>query len=164
MSLALFSSCKEEKKSDDIIVEKVVDKVQQGTEKMANESHNGNVQWIGGQSYSYTIKRESSQSLPKVMNHDVEYYDNYITLTVRRSDGTVFFEKKFSKSNFSPVLPEDFNESGVMLGMTYHKTEGNDLYFLVSVGSPDENIEEFYYVLLELNNFGNTSAKKYVSQ
>ena len=58
------------------------------------------------------------------------------------------------------MLPQQFKEHGVLLGMNLDKAEGNSLRFIVSVGSPDDSNEEFYYVVMRLNNFGATSAER----
>lgn len=155
------SSCKEKQQTEDIIVDKVVAKPQSGPERMAESENNGSVTWVGGAHYTYTAKRTTSDSLAVVENHGKKYHDNKVHLAVYRADGTVFFQKTFTKENFAPVLPAQFKDHGVLLGMNLDKAEGNQLHFVVSVGSPDENNEEFYYVGMTLDNFGNTSAEKY---
>lgn len=158
----LFVACKKENKAtEDIIVDKVVEKPQNTPQRMEPDERKGTVKWVGGAQYSYDIKREADDSLAMVENHGVKYHDNNIHLTVYRSDGTVFFKKTFSKANFSPVLPKQFQDHGVLLGMNLDKADGNNLRFIVSVGSPDDSNEEFYYVVMKLNNFGATSAEKY---
>lgn len=158
---ACLSSCKEKNKTDDIIVDKVVAKPQNGPESMSSSEQNGSVKWIDGNEYAYTITRAASDSLPEVENHGRKYHDNKIKLVVSRPDGTVFFQKVFSKSNFEPMLPAQFKETGVLLGMKLDKAEGNRLNFVVSFGSPDENNEEFFLVKMTLDNFGHTAADKY---
>lgn len=161
MSLA-FSSCKKEKGTEkDIIVEKIIEKPQDTPQRMETDERNGSVKWIGGAEYTYNIVREASDSLAIVENHGVKYHDNVIRLTVYRTDGSVFFRKTFSKANFAPALPEQFNENGVLLSMNLDKAAGNNLRFVVSVGSPDDSNEEFYYVTMNLSNFGATSTEKW---
>ncbi len=156
-----LAACKKEKKVDeDIIVEKIVEKPQNTPQRMSKDERNGSVKWIGEANYTYNITREVNDSLAMVENHGVKYHDNVIHLTVYRADGTTFFKKTFSKTNFAPVLPKQFKEHGVLLGMTLDKVDGNNLRFIVSVGSPDDSNEEFYYVTMILNNFGGTSAEK----
>ena len=159
-SLSLVS-CKSEKKTDDIIVDKIVEKPQTGPQRMSNDETNGSVTWISGAEYSYTILRQASDSLDVIENHEKKYYDNTVKLVVRRADGTVFFQKKFSKTNFSNVLPENVSKSGVLLGMKFVEAVGNELHFVVGVGSPDETYEEFYYVQMTLDNFGGTRAEEF---
>lgn len=154
-------SCKKKEQQEDIIVEKVIEKPQEGPKSMAADEQSGSANWISGAEYIYIIKRAAKQELPVVTNHDVQYYDNAIQLTVKRGDGSVFFEKSFTKANFSPVLPKESKENGVLLGMSFDKVDGNELIFIVSVGSPDETNEEFYYARMALNNLGSTRAMKY---
>ena len=159
--LLLVSCGKKKEQTEDIIVEKVVEKPQDSTTKMSDLKLDGKASWINGAEYSYELYRSSTDSLPKVTNHDVEYQDNQVKLVVRRNDGSVFFQKTFTKSNFANVLPESFRKNGVLLGINFDKTDGNDMLFVASVGSPDETLEEFYYVQLVLNNFGATRAEEY---
>lgn len=156
-----LSSCKDKNKTDDIIVDKIVAKPQTGAESMASSEQNGSVKWIDGHQYAYTITCHADDSLAVVENHGKKYHGNRITLVVSRPDGSEFFRKSFTKSNFEPMLPEQFKNNGVLLGMKLDKAEGNILNFVVSVGSPDENLEEFYLVKMTLDNFGHTAADHY---
>lgn len=128
---------------------------------MEQTKNSGSVKWIGGAEYSYTITRNSKDSLGVIENNGVKYYDNSISLVVRRVDGTVFFQKTFTKANFAPVLPKMFKESGILLGMSLQEAVNNELHFVVSIGSPDESNEETFYVLMPLDNFGATRAEEY---
>ncbi len=160
--LTSLTACKSEKKAEeDIIVEKVIAKPQTTTESMTRDERAGDVTWVGGAQYHYTIVREADSELDVVENHGKKYHDNSVTLTVTRPDGSEFFKKTFTKANFAPVLPEASMKNGVMLGMVLEKASGNNLRFVVSVGSPDESYEDFYYVIMNLNNFGSTSAERY---
>lgn len=161
IALAIVSSCKKKDQGNDIIVDRVIEKPQEEAVSMSDDVRSGSVAWVNGSEYSYTITRKTDSELPTVNNHGTVYKDNSITLVVKRADGSVFFEKKFTKDNFAPALPKDFKENGVLLGMNLSKAEGNNLCFAVSVGSPDENNEEFYYVQMTLNNFGQTSCSEY---
>ncbi|MDO4931363.1 MAG: DUF4738 domain-containing protein [Prevotellaceae bacterium] len=163
LAATALTSCKSEKKAEeDIIVERIVEKPQsKKAERMEGDERNGSTKWIGGAEYTFNIIRQPNDSLPKVENHGRTYHDNSIRLTVHRSDGTVFFQKTFTKDNFAPVLPSQFKEHGVLLGMNFEKAEGNNLRFIVSVGSPDDSNEEFTYAVMNLNNYGATSAEKW---
>lgn len=156
-----FSACKQEKKTEDIIVEKVIEKPHDAPVSMEGMQNHGTVKWIGGATYTYTIERSSIDSLGLVENNGVKYHDNAIRLTVKRSDGTEFFKKTFTKANFAPALTKQFKDTGILLGMNLDEAEGNELKFVVCIGSPDESNDELYYVLMKLNNFGGTSAEPY---
>lgn len=163
LALVMLSvtSCKKEKKTDDIIVEKIVEKPQAEPETMGHDDRSGSVKWVMGGEYSYKIVRNANKELNIVENHGVQYYDNEITLTVKRSDGSTFFEKKFTKSNFAPGLTKQMREHGVLLGMSLERADGNFLRFVVAVGSPDESNDEFYYVVMKLSNMAQTSCEAY---
>lgn len=162
MAATVLASCKGKKDNgDDIIVEKVVKKPQTAPESMERDERNGSVKWISGAQYTYNIVRRTNDSLAIVENHGRKYHGNEIELKVFRTDGSVFFKKTFTKANFAPALPEQFKDNGVLLGMNFEKAEGNDLRFIVSVGSPDDSNEEFYYVIMKLSNYGATSLDKY---
>ncbi len=160
LALICIVSCKKKEQEEDIIVEKVIEKPQEGPESMPEDKQTGSVSWISNSEYSYAITRKADKELPIVKNHDKEYYDNSVDVVITRADGSKFFEKKFSKTNFAPALPKEFKENGVLLGISFEKAEGNYLMFVVSVGSPDETNEEFYYARLKISNLAVTSAEK----
>ena len=160
LALVCIVSCKKKEQEEDIIVEKVIEKPQEGPENMPEDKQTGSVSWISNSEYSYAITRKADKELPIVKNHDKEYYDNSVDVVITRADGSKFFEKKFSKTNFAPALPKEFKENGVLLGISFEKAEGNYLMFVVSVGSPDETNEEFYYARLKISNLAVTSAEK----
>lgn len=158
----ILSACGGKKQTDEIIIERdAVEEHHPGVLGMPANPQERSIEWIGDAKYHYSIVRSQDKSLPHVTNHDQEYYDNSIMLVVKRSDGSVFFEKKFTKKDFERVLPDMFRENGVLLGMNFEKVDGNNLRFVVSVGSPDENNEEFYLIMLTLNNQGRTSTETY---
>lgn len=160
--LALLPSCKESKpQTEEIVVDKVVDKPHNEVQSMSDENINGDVEWIGGGSYKYSVSRRMSESLPKVKNHDFTYYDNTVQLTIRRSDGSVFYDRTFSKKDFQSILPTQFKENGVLLGMNFEEASGNVLKFVVSVGSPDDSYDEYFHILMTVNNFGSISTSVY---
>lgn len=159
--LTVVCSCKEKKEPEEIVVDKVIDKPRTDTEVMQDETMTGEVTWIGGGNYSYSISRTSDESLPKVTNHDIPYYDNSIQLVVKRADGSVFFDKSFTKQSFGETLPEQFRKDGVLLGMNFEEVSGNVLKFVVSIGSPDDSYDEYYHILVTVNNYGSTSYGVY---
>lgn len=162
LCMLLLVSCGGNKRTDDIIVERdQVEEHHPGVIGMASNTQSDSVDWVSDSKYTYVITRAKDTSLPKVKNHDQDYYDNTIALVIKRGDGSVYFEKKFNKKNFESVVPKSFYESGVLLGMNFYKAEGNYLKFVASIGSPDENNEEFYLILLTIDNLGNTKCEAY---
>ncbi len=158
----LIVGCGGKKQGDEIIVERdVVEAHKSEVIGMPENKQSDQVKWVSATPYTYTITRTKDETLPKVTNHDQEYYDNSINLVIERSDSTVYFQKKFTKKDFDSVLPKAFRENGVLLGMNMVKADGNSLQFVVSVGSPDENNEEFYLLRMKLDNFGKTKIETY---
>lgn len=163
MAAAVVVSCKggDEKKVDNIIVEKVVQKPKKDPQRMNNDDITDRFSWVDNKEYSYKIQRRSSDSLSIVENAGLKYYDNTVELSVIRSDGSVFFNKTFSKKNFAPGMPEKYQEHGVLLGMNFFKVEGGQLQFVVGVGSPDESLEDLFNVMLIVDSQGSTSIAEY---
>lgn len=159
--LFCLASCKEKKAQEEIVVDKVIDKPQTETLRMSDENINGEFTWIGGGKYTYSVLRQANESLSKVDNHDTEYYDNEVHLVVKRADGSAFYDKTFTKKNFNETLPAQFRESGVLLGMNFEEVAGNELKFVVSVGSPDDSYDEYFHVLVKVSNYGTTSYSVY---
>lgn len=156
-----LSSCKEKKDSEEIVVEKIVEKPQTNAIAMPGKTSEGNVNWVNGAQYTYTISQNSDPELAEVENNGETYKDNSATLTIKRTDGTVFYTNTFAKSSFTGLLSKDMIEHGVFLGMAFDHGDADNLYFVVSIGSPDENSEEFTLVQLILNRMGSTSVANY---
>ena len=158
----LFSCTKKKEQSEDIVVEKVVAKPQKTISNMPKDHLEGNITW-GGIKYIYKINRTVNETLPTVTNHNIKYHDNEITVNILRVDGSEFFKKTYTKSNFTNVLPTISNKTGVLLGINFLKVENNNLHFIVSVGAPDDNYEEFYYTQLVIDNTGATHLEEYTA-
>lgn len=157
---AAVVSCKggDDKKVDNIIVNKVVQKPKSGPQRMESKDIDDTIRWVDDNLYRYKISRHSSDSLAIVENAGQKYYDNKVSLTILRPDGSVFFNKTFTKKNFSSNIPEKYNAHGVLLGINLSKAEGGQLQFIVGVGSPDESLEDFYHVMLVVDTKGATSV------
>ena len=88
------------------------------------------------------------------------YYDNTISLRVVRADGSVFFSRKFHKSDFKSYVDDTYYKDGALLGVAFVKAEGNQLTFGASVGSPDPASDEYVTLIVKVDNFGNYSVTK----
>lgn len=155
-----LSSCKNKQQDDDIMVEKIIDKPQSKATSMATKTSEGTATWAGSK-YAYTIRRGADTSLDDVENHDSLFHDNRIELTITRSDGSQFFSQTFTKNSFSGLLRKDAKETGVFLSMAYDKSDSNHLYFVASIGSPDESYDDFTLVQLIIDRQGVTSVAAY---
>lgn len=161
VSTTLMSSCKEKKDSDEIVVEKIVEKPQNDATGMPSKTDEGNVQWVNNAQYKYVLQRNVDTELPEVVNNGETYKDNSVTLTVNRSDGTVFYTNTFAKSSFTGLLSNDMKAHGVLLSIAYDHCDADNMYFVASIGSPDETNEDFTLIQLILNRMGTTSVATY---
>ncbi len=155
-----LTSCKNKKQDEDIMIEKIIDKPQSKATSMASKTTSGTAAWAGSK-YEFTIRRGADTSLDDVENHDSLFHDNRIELTITRTDGSQFFSQTFTKSSFSGLLNRDTKESGVLLSMAYDKSDSNHLYFVASIGSPDEAYDDFTLVQLIIDRQGSTSVSTY---
>ena len=163
-TLALLSlvSCGKKEETKDIIIEPTVQEAPKsvGTQQMEEMDFEQVVQWIGAD-YKVFVHRAADESLPKATDETgVKYYDNKINIRIVRSDGSEFFNRTFSKSDFSAQLDDKTRKSGALLGLMFSKTEGNDIIFEGSVGSPDQVSEDFIPVVVKLNRMGSLSRSR----
>lgn len=107
MSVAVVS-CGEKKQTTNIIAHKPVKKAPAAPVKMQNSDYEDVVSWIGS-SYKVKINRKADTSLPLIVDDSGnKYYDNVIEVGITRPDGTEFFSRKFSKSDFSSYLDDEY--------------------------------------------------------
>lgn len=153
-------SCGEKKPANDIIARKSEKKAPSAPARMQDYSHKETVDWLG-KTYSVEIKRNVDAELPMIVDDSgSKYYDNKITVTVSRSDGSVFFDRSFSKADFSSCLTEGYMKKSALLGIVLDKAEGDNLCFAASVGSPDVLSDEYMPLVMTLSRMGNINIKK----
>lgn len=104
MSLGVVVACKEKPRTTDIIVKKPAPKPKKGVQKMDEYRQVRDVEWLGG-TYKVMAERKPDTSLPQAVDEQGNrYYDNRITLTISRPDGTAFFSRTFSKTDLQNML------------------------------------------------------------
>lgn len=164
MAAAFMMSCEKEKKStvhNNIIVppreEKVVDTL---VHKMNTTENVEVVKWLGN-SYKVAVRRHTSDSLSVVTdNNGKRYRNNIIKMKITRADGSVFFEKNFTKSLFDSYVDEAYLSKNVILGLVFNDADASGLHFLGSVGSPDELSEEYIPFIVTISRMGDVSVEK----
>ena len=96
--------------------------------------HDENSVTWNGHTYQYTLDRAADKSLPTVKNElGQPYYDNSITLNVKR-DGEVFFARKFTKEAFADFLSDDYKANASLLGLAFDRAADDGLHFGAMVG------------------------------
>jgi hypothetical protein len=155
-----FTSCNKKPQTNDIIATKPVEQKPTGPQKMADNNQSRDVKWIGA-NYKIVVQRHAVTDLPLVQDEsERKYYDNKIDLKILRSDGTEFFSRTFTKSNFNDCLDEDYKKNGALLGIVFDRVDGDKLVFAASVGSPDITSDEYLPMIVTLSKSGSVSIKK----
>jgi len=157
--MMLAPSCKEKKQSNDIIATKYVPKKLQGPISMPVDVRTNDVAWMG-KNYHVSITRMAVDSLPMVKD-DIgqQYVDNKITLSIMRSDSTLFMKKVFTKASFASYLDENYRKKAVLGSMIFNEVDGSELEFAVTVSLPDSE-DEFIPLQLTVNSQGGISIER----
>ena len=153
----VLGACGNKKKSEDIITQRVVKAAPQGPIRMPENTDQRDVNWIG-KTYHITIHRLPADTLSLVKDDTgQQYVDNVFTLTVSRQDGSVFFTRKFVKTDFARLVGDDFRRTGILEGFVFDKANGDWLEFGASVGRPQT--DEYMPLVVRLSRMGDVDMK-----
>ena len=153
----VLGACGNKKKSEDIITQRVVKAAPQGPIRMPENNDQRDVNWIG-KTYHITIHRVPADTLSMVKDDTgQQYVDNVFTLTVSRQDGSVFFTRKFVKTDFARLVGDDFRRTGILEGFVFDKANGDWLEFGASVGRPQT--DEYIPLVVRLSRMGDVDMK-----
>lgn len=134
-------SCKEKKKSEDIIVAKYVKEQPKGAIRLPADLRRTDVEWQGCV-YTVVTSRVAADSLSVLKDETgQEYVDNYVSVIVSRSDSTIFWKKKFTKESFSAYIDDDFRKNSYLENIIFHSVENNCLKFGVAISRPGSEDE-----------------------
>lgn len=159
--VAMFGvSCQEKPKSTNIIVHKQPKTTKSATtQAMSDYTSSCNIDWLGS-TYKVCVERKADKQLPHIVDEQGnKYYDNRISVRIQRSDGSVFFERVFQKSDFTPYVSEAFAK-GALLGVVFDKVDGESLRFAASVGSPDRMSDEYEPLVVKVSRLGAVNIAK----
>lgn len=153
-------SCGEKKQNNDIIAPKPVEKKAALPTKMQGFNNEETVDWLGKR-YVVKTSRQADTSMP-MFSDDAgnKCYENKITVTVVRPDGTEFFSRTFTKSDFASYVDADYLKRSTMLGFAVYSVEGDNVVFSASVGSPDVLSDDFVPLVVTLSRMGGLTIKK----
>lgn len=157
--LAAATGCKKEKDQQVIIIKKPKVVKAEKPQRMGNLERSTAVTWMGGR-YTVEIKRTAVDSLPLATDGVTRYYDNSITVSIVRADGSTFFTHKFLKSDFKNYVDASYYNNGALLGIAFEKAQGKLLFLGTSVGSPDRASDEYVPLIVKVDNFGNYTIEK----
>lgn len=155
-----LQSCKEKKQSNVIITTKPVEEKKLPTQKVGDYEMETPVDWVGS-TYQVVVERKADESLPLADDgQGNKYFDNRISVRVVRKDGSEFFNRTFTKEDFSAYVDALYKKNSALLGIVLDKAEGDYLVFAASVGSPDKMSDEYVPLVLKISRFGDVSVSK----
>lgn len=155
-----LQSCKEKKQSDVIITTKPVEEKKLPTQKVGDYEMETPVDWVGS-TYQVVVERKADESLPLADDgQGNKYFDNRISVRVVRKDGSEFFNRTFTKEDFSAYVDALYKKNSALLGIVLDKAEGDYLVFAASVGSPDKMSDEYVPLVLKISRYGDVSVSK----
>ena len=154
----VLTACGEKKKSENIIAPRVEKVKPKAPIQMPEFDREIPVDWIG-KTYLVGISRRPSDSLSMVKDETgQQFVDNIFTLTVKRKDGSVFFNRTFTKQSLSTYLDDDYRRTGIFEGLVFDKADGDWLVFGASVGHPQT--DEYIPLVIRLSRMGNLVIKR----
>lgn len=160
LSALLITACSDKKESSVIITHKHVVKPSNKVLSMGDFEQKREVEWLGA-TYTVDVSFKSDPSLPKVKEDNQLYYDSRITVVVKRKDGSEFFRRQFTKSDFASYVSDYYVDNGALTGIVFDKVEDGKLVFAASVGSPDKSSDEYIPLMMTLSRTGDLKITKY---
>lgn len=156
--LTCMLSCSSKKKRDDIITTKYEKPAPQGPIRTDNYKDSKPFKWLD-RDYVCTIERIADDSLPMVKDETgQQFVDNRVKVVISRADGSVFFNREFTKATFSSYIDDDFRETGILEGFVFDKVEPNEVRFACSVSRPQS--DEYIPLILAVTRNGNIAITK----
>ena len=132
----MLVACGGKKKSEDIIAPRIVKVQPKDPIRMQPYLDEKEVSWIG-KKYFVSVSRQPSDS---------------------RQDGSVFYNRTFTKKALTQYLDDDFNKTGVFEGLVFDKADGDWLVFGASVGHPQS--DEYIPLVFRLSRMGVLDIKR----
>lgn len=152
-------SCKDKPQSNIIIAHRPVVVKQQKPQAIGDAVRNSNINWVGSK-YTVRVSVKCDTSLPLATDGTTKYYDNRVNISILRADGSSFFNRTFTKSDFKPYVDDSYYDGGALIGIVFDKVVGESLKFAVSIGNPDKTTDEFVPLELTVNHIGGVSIVK----
>ena len=156
--LVCVASCSSKKKRDDIITTKYEKPAPQGPIRTDNYKDSKSFKWLD-RDYVCTIERIADDSLPMVKDETgQQFVDNWVKVVISRADGSVFFNRVFTKSTFNSYIDKDFQQKGILEGFVFDKVESNDVRFACSVSLPQS--DEYLPLILAVTRNGDIAITR----
>ena len=120
---------------------------------------------INGKIYNYSCQFEPADTMPVLINSQgLEYHESRVSISVTQGDNKIF-SKTFYKKDCRDWVPADFLKTSTMVGVNYNymkrDTDRSALYFIITVGDPDETSDNMAISLeLKVAPDGSHTIKK----
>ncbi|MBQ9357652.1 MAG: DUF4738 domain-containing protein [Prevotella sp.] len=122
---------------------------------MSQSDVESDVEWVEGRTYRVLVSRTPADSLSMVTdNMGQQFVDNRVEITVKRQDGTTFYNHVFTKSSFASWLDGDYRSNALLEGINFVKAEENRLVFNATVNHPRASDDEAIYLELSVSRLG----------
>lgn len=155
---AALVACGNKEKRKDIITQRVEAKAPKGPVSMQEYTDERDIQWVEGRKYHVAINRQPDRELPLVKDETgQEFVDNSISVAVTRQDGSVFFQRTFTKTSFDKYINDDYRKTGILEGFVFDKVNGDWLEFAASVSHPQT--DEYIPLIVRLSRMGDIEVK-----
>lgn len=154
-----MSGCGKKRTTDDIIVKKAAPAAPSRPSAIGNYKQTYQVEWQG-QSYSLTVNLEADPALGQVSDGTRRFYDNHVTLTITRADGSEFMRREFTKANFASYVDADYLAKNALVGFVYDRVEDGQLRLVASVGSPDKMSDDYIPLNISIAPSGALTVSK----
>ena len=152
------ASCRSKKKPEVIIATKYEKPAPQGPIRTDDYKDTKPFEWLGAD-YVCTIERLADDSLPMVKDETGQaFIDNRVKVTISSSDGSVFFNRTFTKASFNSYIDDGFRKNGILEGFVFDKVEGNEVRFACSVSLPQS--DEYIPLVLAVTRTGSSSIAR----
>ena len=153
-----LASCSSKKKPNVIIATKYEKPAPQGPIRTDDYKDTQSFKWLD-RDYVCSIERIADDSLPMVKDETGQLFvDNRVKLTISRADGSVFFNRMFTKSTFNSYIDDDFRENGILEGFVFDRIETNEVRFACSVTRPQS--DEYIPLILAVTRNGDIAIAR----
>lgn len=159
LALGLLTGCKQKKQTEDIIVHKTEIPKPQAPIRMEPYNQEKDFKWLD-RDYQVNISRTPDDSLRMVKDEfGQKYVDNRITLRIIRADGSIFFERTFTKATFDELLDDDYRQTGILEGVVFDRVDGHQVLFAGSVSHPQTD-DEYIPFIITVDNMGEVDIRR----
>lgn len=150
-----LNGCGGKKTDDNIITGEITEKAPSGPVRMQEYTQTKDLDWLSS-TYRCEIRRTPDDSLAMVKDENGQkFVDNRIHIKVLRKDGSVFFNRTFTKADFDSFLDDDYRRTGILEGLVFDRIEGSGLVFAASVSHPQT--DEYIPLVMTVSRMGNVS-------